>query len=113
MDRRLATNAKSVLDVKEASKKGWSAMIRKHARYQLELQSIPEACVVCSYDTYVECCHLKPICEFPDTALLSDVNSVGNLVFLCPNHHKEFDTGTLTYHEIVAARAFDRVTSIN
>lgn len=38
---------------------------------------------------YVEVAHVKPISEAGKSVL-------GNLVVLCPNHHKEFDLGELT-----------------
>lgn len=48
-------------------------------------------CCICGYSTYVEVCHIKGISEFLDESLVSEINALGNLTFLCPNHHKEFD----------------------
>ena len=62
--------------------------IRNHAHncmkkiYKHEIK-----CAVCGYMSHVELCHKKPIGDFPDTALLSEINSESNLVYLCPNHH--------------------------
>ena len=52
-------------------------------------------CAVCGYKTYVEVCHIKPIKEFEKTAKIKEINSKDNLVYLCPNHHKELDLGLI------------------
>lgn len=52
-------------------------------------------CSVCAYSIYVEVCHIKAIKDFPPTALLTEINTLSNLVFLCPNHHKELDLGLI------------------
>jgi len=48
-------------------------------------------CQVCGYDKHTELCHIKPIADWEDTALLGEVNSPDNLYVLCPNHHWELD----------------------
>ena len=72
----------------------WSH-VRKVARRVLKLSGRSEACVVCGFDIAVECCHIIPISSFPDDVLLSEVNSLSNLVYLCPNHHLMFDRGLI------------------
>jgi hypothetical protein len=57
-------------------------------------------CLYCGYDKHVEICHIKSIGDFPDSALVSDVNSPDNLVALCPNHHWEFDKNIITIEDI-------------
>ena len=52
-------------------------------------------CLNCGYDKHVELCHIKPISSFSDDALLRDINSVENVIPLCPNCHWEFDNGLL------------------
>ena len=69
--------------------------IRRGALWQIKHNGDRSKCIVCGYDTYVEVCHLKPIGDFPDSALVSDINALSNLVVLCPNHHKELDLGLL------------------
>lgn len=58
---------------------------------------IPDVCAApgCEYTNHVEVCHKKPISAFPDTAYVSEVNDINNLVKLCPNHHWDFDHGLL------------------
>jgi len=52
-------------------------------------------CQVCGYDKHIEVCHRKAISDFPDSALLSEINNEQNLLALCCNHHWEFDHGLL------------------
>lgn len=52
-------------------------------------------CKVCQYDLHVDVCHIKDVKEFPETALIKDINHIDNLVALCKNHRWEFDNGHL------------------
>ena len=58
-------------------------------------------CSECGYTIHVEACHITPIKEFPDTALLSDINATSNLIGLCRNHHWELDHGFLKIEKMV------------
>jgi hypothetical protein len=69
--------------------------IRAHARYYVLLKAKPAQCEVCGYTIRIDCCHIKPIKEFPPTALISEINALENLAALCPNHHIELDLGLL------------------
>lgn len=69
--------------------------IRKGSRRIAARRGMEKVCKVCGYDTYVELCHIKDISKFPDEATMAEVNSPENLVYLCPNHHKELDMGLL------------------
>lgn len=48
-------------------------------------------CEECGYNKHVEIAHVKPMSSYPDTARISEVNSLDNLRALCPNCHWEFD----------------------
>ena len=50
-----------------------------------------KTCTICGYDKYYEVCHIKSVSDFSDDSLISEINSLDNLVALCPNHHKEYD----------------------
>ena len=64
--------------------------VRALARSWLkDLTTLP--CAHCGYDKHVELAHIQPVASFPDTALLSEVNSKDNVVQLCRNCHWEFD----------------------
>lgn len=70
--------------------------IRVWARKLLCRAKRPKECQVCGFKTYVEVCHLKPIADFPENAPMKEVNSLKNLIYLCPNHHALLDKGYLT-----------------
>ena len=50
-----------------------------------------EGCEICGYKRHVEICHKKPISSYPLNTLVSEVNKRENIMYLCPNHHWEFD----------------------
>lgn len=55
------------------------------------------SCKVCGYDYHVDICHIRDCQDFPDTAFISEINDLSNLVALCKNHHYEFDNGDLSF----------------
>lgn len=82
-----------------AARKNWQSArsaIRKHACRVYAKNQGPLSCAVCGYSAHVEVCHRTGVSEFPDSATVSTINTFGNLVALCPNHHWELDNGLLT-----------------
>ena len=71
--------------------------IRQHAKRVLNASQIPKECFCCKYNKHVECCHKKAISSFNPDTLISIVNHIDNLVWLCPNCHWEFDNGILSF----------------
>jgi hypothetical protein len=69
--------------------------IRGNARKIFKDSAIPLCCLVCGYTNHVEISHKRGIASFPLETLVSEVNSIDNLMPLCPNHHWEFDNGFL------------------
>jgi len=69
--------------------------IRHHAQKVAREHGLLKSCLNCNYSLYVESCHRKPIKDFDDDALVSEINHPSNLVGLCPNCHWEFDHGFL------------------
>ena len=65
------------------------ALIRSKARKVIK--NLEKKCIKCGYNRHVEVCHIKPISSFKDTAKISEVNDINNLILLCPNCHWEFD----------------------
>lgn len=59
-------------------------------------------CFNCGYSLHVELAHIKSISTFDDSAKLSEVNDVANVIPLCPNCHWEFDSGKLENSALVA-----------
>lgn len=70
--------------------------IRQNGKKVIERSGIKKCCKNCGYDKHVEVCHLKGISEFDKTCLVSEINSLDNLVYLCPNCHWEYDHKILT-----------------
>lgn len=81
-----------------ASRPTWQSArssIRKHAERVVRHSGLALICRICGYDKYVEIAHRQSVSSFPDSALVSEINDLANLVLLCPNHHWEFDAGML------------------
>lgn len=78
-----------------------NARIRDWARRIYANSGRPYVCVNCGYDKHVEVCHIQAIKSFPEETPLNIVNSLENLVALCPNCHWEFDNGLLQANAIV------------
>lgn len=55
----------------------------------------PKKCLKCGYDKHIDICHIRDVKDFPDSALIKEINDLSNLVALCKNHHWEFDNGYL------------------
>ena len=80
-------------------RKNWQSArtaIQKIARANYFNSNKNPKCHICGYDKHVEVAHIKAVSEFEDTATVNEINSVNNLVGLCPNHHWEYDHGLLT-----------------
>jgi hypothetical protein len=69
----------------------YRSVIRRHAHYVFNTHHEHQECKVCGYDTHIEVCHIKSVSSFSDDTLISEINSIDNLIGLCPNHHWEFD----------------------
>ena len=70
-----------------------NSRIRNLARVKYKKSDLPKYCIICNYNKHYEVCHIKAINKFFTYDTLSQVNSLDNLVALCPNHHWEFDNG--------------------
>lgn len=77
-----------------------NTLIKKHKYYQTTIRTNARAlakslgwtsCKHCGYDKHIEICHIKPIKDFSEDSLISEVNHIDNLLPLCPNCHWEFD----------------------
>ena len=88
---------KTLRELKESYDKiQYHAKIRGHARQIYKFSRKPLSCLVCRYDFHVDVCHIKAVKEFDLSCIISEVNSINNLVALCKNHHWEFDHGALS-----------------
>jgi len=78
---------------------GWqsaNSTIRKHSRLVFFASNEIKVCKICGYSNHIEVCHIKQVKEFTDDAKILEINDIGNLIALCPNHHWEFDNNLLT-----------------
>lgn len=66
---------------------------RSSARSHALSSAVPRVCSVCGYSRVVQVAHIRPVSSFPATASIREINSDYNLMYLCPNHHCEFDLG--------------------
>jgi hypothetical protein len=84
-------------EVFSESKTTWHArnMITRHARFHYFKSGKTKQCATCGYTRHVEVCHLRDVSDFPGTAMINEINSLKNLVPLCPTHHWELDNGFL------------------
>lgn len=80
-------NKKSLENLHRSSK---NVHVRALARNQHKaLLKLP--CHQCGYSKHVELCHIKPISQFSEDALIEEVNAISNVVQLCRNCHWELD----------------------
>lgn len=79
-------------------RKNWqsarSSMQKDARRMYFEHTQNPK-CAICGYDKHIEVAHIKSVSDFDDNTKISIINSVDNLIGLCPNHHWEYDNGIL------------------
>lgn len=78
-----------------------NSRIRDLARQVFQKEKGYTSCYRCGYNKHIEVCHIHAISDFPDDALISEINSPDNLIGLCPNCHWELDYGDLTIEEIL------------
>lgn len=69
--------------------------IRNHAKAIMRCAAVARVCAVCGYQNGIQVCHIRGISTFPTEATVGEINSLENLVYLCPNHHWELDHGLL------------------
>lgn len=75
------------------------ALIRSRARTFAKTLNW-NCCKYCGYDKHIEICHIKPIKDFSEDSLVSEVNHIDNLLPLCPNCHWEFDNNLINLNDI-------------
>ena len=73
--------------------------IRKDAKRTLMDSNVEKVCAYCKnheFDEILEVHHLKGILEHDLNATINEINSLENLVWLCPNHHAMLEKGLIT-----------------
>jgi hypothetical protein len=84
------------LENKNQRKANRFSSIRDNARVVAKKNGISNECLLCGYNKIVQVCHIKSLSSFPIDTKISEVNSLENLVCLCPNHHWEMDHSVLS-----------------
>lgn len=80
------------------NRKNWQSArssIRKDAQLVFAEFNPHPKCAICGYDKHIEVAHIKAVSEFDDSTPIKVINSIDNLIALCPNHHWEYDNGIL------------------
>lgn len=94
----------------EYTKKGDAAnrftKIRDNARRIAKRFGLLKACEICGYNKTVAACHIEEVSSFSKDTLIKDVNSLHNLIGLCPNHHWELD------HDLLSSEDKEKVRCI-
>ena len=73
----------------------YRSAIRKHAESIYKASGKPYYCAKCGYSNHIEIAHIKAVSDFDDSVTIAEINSIDNLIALCPNHHWEYDHGIL------------------
>lgn len=80
------------------NRKNWQSArsaIQKDARKIYFDNNQSPKCAICGYTNHVEVAHIRAVSEFSNETPISTINSITNLIGLCPNHHWEYDNGML------------------
>ena len=80
------------------NRKNWQSArsaIRRDAEKVFNNSDKAKKCAICGYDKHVEIAHIKAVSDFEDSAIIAEINSIDNLIALCPNHHWEYDNGII------------------
>ena len=81
--------------LKKLRKYQQNSRVRALARIAYMKSTKVKRCI-CGYTKHLEVCHITPISSFPDETPVSSINSLDNLIALCPTHHWELDNGILS-----------------
>lgn len=73
----------------------YRSSIRKLAEITYKNSNKPCKCAICGYDKHIEIAHIKPVSDFDESSTIEEINSIDNLIALCPNHHWEYDNGII------------------
>lgn len=72
--------------------------IRKKSREILEESKVEKVCAYCKnhdFDDILEVHHIKGIMSFDRDTKMKEINSLPNLIWLCPNHHIMLEKGLI------------------
>ena len=101
IENSISLKKKTKKEVFENTKNWQSARswIQKRARESYQKSDKPKSCIVCGYNKTYQVAHIKAVSDFSGEITIEEVNSLDNLIALCPNHHWEYDHGLLNLEE--------------
>jgi hypothetical protein len=82
-----------------SERKNWQSArtaIRKNATETYFRSNKEHKCAICGYNKHIEVAHIKAVSDFSNNATIREINSITNLIGLCPNHHWEYDHGLIS-----------------
>lgn len=101
----ISPNIKKISPVLLKTKKQLISERKNYQSYRSSIRKLAETiyknsnkelkCAVCGYDKHVEIAHIKAVSEFDENSTIASINTLENLIALCPNHHWEFDNNLL------------------
>jgi hypothetical protein len=94
-DLVLEERTKGDLRAAEPNSHWCRSRITQAARRVYKNSGKSKICAVCGFPHGIQVCHKRPIADFPDNALIKEINHPDNLIGLCPNHHWMLDHGLL------------------
>lgn len=96
--QKLSVNTKTKKELQESRKnyQSYRSAIRKAAEKTFKNAHLELKCAICGYDKHIEIAHIKAVSDFDDDVTIEEINSLDNLIALCPNHHWEYDHKILT-----------------
>ena len=77
------------------------SQILKHAFITYHLSDRPKECAICGYKKHFQVSHIKAVADFSEGTLISEINSLKNLIALCPTHHWEYDHNCLDNPQVL------------
>jgi hypothetical protein len=99
-------NGDHLLDLENMTKKqvreatstyqAYRTAVQKHAKRVYEQSGRSLECSICKFLDGIQVCHRRSVADFPDYALIKEINAIENLVALCPNHHWLLDHNKLS-----------------
>jgi len=69
--------------------------INRNSRILLKETNQDEKCANCGWNKHVQCAHKKPIMSFSKKTKIKIINSLNNLLWMCPNCHWLLDNNKL------------------
>jgi hypothetical protein len=86
---------KELRDLMDGNAYQFKSRVTGHARRVYEKEHGHAKCVRCDFPA-ITVSHKRAVADFPDDALIKDINAPDNLLGLCPNCHWMWDKGYLT-----------------